>query len=98
MSSGVQRTMYGQFLASGALQSILTVGFKPRIVRLYNQTSGIQLEWQESFPDATGKKTAANGAVTFAAVNGITQLEKGFSLGTDSINTAAQIIHYSATE
>ena len=95
MASGVQR-LAGTFIATGALQSVLTVQWRPKKVTVYNRTTGITLEWNEAFEDASGKKTLAAGTVSFVTTGGITPVSNGFTLGTDSVNTAAAVCYWEA--
>lgn len=95
--SGGERTVRGVITGTGALLSITKVGFRPTKVVLRNTTSNIMLEWTDSLADAAGFKTVAAGTRTNITSAGITPLANGFSVGTDTVNTAAQVIHFEAT-
>jgi hypothetical protein len=95
--SGGERTVRGVVTGTGASLDVRTVGFRPTKVVLRNATSNIMLEWVNSQADAAGFKTLAAGTRTNITSAGITPLSNGFNVGTDSVNTAAQVIHYEAT-
>lgn len=96
MASGGHRCVRGSFVATGSALNVDTVGGRPILVKLFNLTSNIMLEWQDSMGDASGRKTVAAGTRTNIASAGITPRANGFGLGTDSINTAGQLVHYEA--
>jgi hypothetical protein len=98
MSSGVRKSYRGSFVGTGALQSILVVGFRPKSVRLLNVTTLVKGEWSESMADGSMVKEVTAGDMTFIATQGITPLANGFSVGTDSVNTAAATVHFIAEE
>jgi hypothetical protein len=99
MSSGVQRTVRGSFNGTGAQLDIRTVGFRPKSVKLVNQTGLATAEWQEGMADASMAKRVTAGTMTFPTANGITPLADGFRLGADAdMNVAAELVHYEATE
>jgi hypothetical protein len=99
MSSGVQRTIRGSFSGTGAQLDIRTIGFRPKAVKLINQTGLATAEWHEGMPDASMSKRVTAGTMTFPVANGITPLSDGFRLGADAdMNVAAEVVHYEATE
>jgi hypothetical protein len=96
--SGSQRSVFGSFVATGAQQDVTaSVGFRPTKVRLWNTSTNIGLEWQNSMADASGLKTLAAGTRTNVTANGITPLAAGFRVGTDSVNVAGNTVHFEAT-
>ena len=60
------------------------VGFKPRYVRVYNETDGITEEWFEGMADAEGLLRIANGTASLITTNGITPSAQGFTLGLNT--------------
>ena len=61
-----------------------TVGFKPRYVRVMNETDRISEEWFEGMADAEGLLQIANGTRTLITSNGITPSATGFIFGLDT--------------
>ena len=61
-----------------------TCGFRPRYVKVVNETSRDQMEWYEGMADAEGIKTVAAGTRTLVTSNGITPSAKGFIFGLDT--------------
>ena len=61
-----------------------TVGFKPRYVRVYNETDRISEEWFEGMADAEGILRIADGTATLITTNGITPADDGFTLGLNT--------------
>lgn len=98
MSSGVRKSYRGSFTGTGAQLDIKVVGFRPKSVKLINVTGNLMGEWTESMADAAMVKSITDGTQSFITANGITPLSDGFRVGTDSINTATQIVHYIAEE
>jgi hypothetical protein len=60
-SSGL-RLVTGQVVATNAIINILTVGFMPKKIRVYNLTNAIQVEWFDALPVGTNLKSIADGA------------------------------------
>ena len=84
----------GRYLDTGTVAAFkITLGFKPRYVKVVNVTSGDQMEWFEGMTAATGLKTVAAGTRTLAGSNGITVADDGFTVGldTDICYTSEQI-------
>jgi hypothetical protein len=96
MGSGGHRCVRGSFKGTGSALNVDTVGGRPILVKLFNLTTNIMLEWQDSMGDASGRKTVAAGTRTNITSAGITPRANGFALGTDSINTSGNEIHYEA--
>ena len=63
----------------------ITTGFKPRYVRVVNETSRDMLEWFEGMADAEAIKTVAAGTRTLITSLGISILSgnNGFTVGLD---------------
>lgn len=99
MSSGVQRTIRGSFVGDGASRDIRTVGFRPKSVKLVNQTGLATAEWHEGMADASMSKRVTAGTMTFPTTNGVTPLSDGFRLGADAdMNVNGETVHYECTE
>lgn len=98
MSSGVTRAIYGAVTGSAALLPVTTVGFRPRKVSLFNETSRVGLYWQEGMADDSALKTAAAGTRTVVTADAIIPLSNGFSVGTDSVNAADEVLRFEAHE
>ena len=103
MSSGVQRSVRGTFIGTGAQLDIKTVGFRPGKVKLLNVTGLCVAEWTNTMADASMLKTVDSGSgttdIVFPTTNGITPLADGFRLGADAdLNVAAEVVHFEATE
>ena len=65
------------------------VGFKPRYVKVVNETDRIQEEWFEGMADAEGLLQIANGDKTLITTNGITVAADGFTFGLNTTIYAA---------
>lgn len=75
----------GRYLTSSTAAAItITCGFKPRIVRIYNVTSGDMMEWFEGMTAATAVKTVAAGTRSILSSLGITVADDGFVIGLDT--------------
>jgi len=61
-----------------------TCGFKPRYVKVINETDRNAIEWFEGMADAEGIVTVAAGTVTLVTSNGITVSDSGFIFGLDT--------------
>ncbi len=90
--SGATRYQCGVVRGTGASLDVKTVGFRPAKVHLYNLGTNISLNWCMSMPDASGLKALAAGTRTFVTTAAITPLANGFNVGTDSTNTAADLL------
>ena len=92
----------GTVVATGEVMNI-QCGFKPRVVEIYNETTPLRMIWTHTMAAGKGHKQAALGDGSFVAANGISQYsdpaltnKDGFTLGTDSINTNTNVLHYIA--
>lgn len=59
-------------------------GFRPRYVKVVNETDRIQEEWFEGMADAEGLLQIANGTKTLITADGITPAADGFTFGLDT--------------
>ena len=62
----------------------ITCGFKPRYVRIVNETSGDTIEWFEGMADSEGYKRVAAGTGALVTTLGIIPLARGFTVGLDT--------------
>lgn len=62
----------------------ITTGFKPRYVRIVNETSGDVEEFFEGMADAEAYKRVAAGTGALITSNGITPTARGFTVGLDT--------------
>ena len=85
----------GSITGTGIAQTI-TLGFKPKLVVLFNVTSGLQFTM---YMDGMADDTAISmvGDISLIAANGITLSNTGFGIGSDnSVNEAAKVFKYVA--
>lgn len=76
---------------------VITTGFKPRHVRIVNNTSQDELSWFEGMADASGFKRLAAGTGTAISSNGITPTANGFTVGLDTdINVIGEQLSWMA--
>ena len=62
----------------------ITLGFKPRYVKVVNLADDIQGEWFEGMADAAMFVRVQDGTGNEVSSNGITVSDSGFTLGADS--------------
>lgn len=93
---------YGTIVATGAVMNF-SIGFIPDRVEVFNLTSRDQLDWQSTMSQGHALKTVAAGTRTAITTLGISRFNgvegvsaPGFTLGTDSVNTAAGVLHWRA--
>jgi len=107
MSSTVgSRYTTGTVVATGALLSIRTVGYKPRKVRIVNETTLYTVEWSEGMADDSAFEIVAAGDKTLETSDLITPLDPdsngnpGFSLGARAnVNdTTTEILRWETWE
>ena len=87
-------TATGRILDTGTVAAmVLTLGFKPRFVRVINNTSADTEEWVEGMAAASAMKRVAAGTTSLITSNGITVSDTGFTIGldTDILVTSEQI-------
>jgi hypothetical protein len=79
--------MTGTVVATNAVLPVRTVGYKPRKVRIVNQTTLYTVEWSEGMADASAFEITNAGAKTLETSDLITPLDPdssgnpGFSIG-----------------
>lgn len=82
---GIARMATGSYLTDATAAAIdISCGFRPRYVRVVNQTSRDMMEWFEGMTDAHGVKTVAAGTRTAVTSLGITPQTDGFTIGLDT--------------
>ena len=95
----VRNVAVGRYLDTGtAAAFVITVGFKPRVVRVINVDSGDVMEWYEGMADASGcKTTGSTGARSKVTSNGLTISQNGFTVGLDTdVNVTNEQISWEA--
>lgn len=97
-SDGVVRVMTGAYIDTGTAAAFtLTIGFKPKYVKIWNETSGDSIEWNEQMADAEGFKAVAAGTQALVTSNGITPTTHGFTIGLDTdINVTSEQLSWIA--
>ena len=89
----------GRYLDTGTVAAYKFVtGFKPRYVKVQNNTSGDYFEWYEGMAaDSATKCTGATGVMTLVTSNGITVANDGFTLGLDiDVNVTSEQVSFVA--
>ena len=85
----------GSFIGTGADLNVDKVGFRPRYVKVINETGLAVFEWFDSMLDDAAVKTVTAGTISKVTSNGITPRPKGFAVGADTdVNVAAEICHF----
>lgn len=96
-------TWVGSVKGTGSAMDIKKLGFRPRIVKVFNAASGglCSLEWNAAMPDASGFKSMPHDTAqhAFLTTNGITPLAGGFTLGADGdINVSGEVVYIEACD
>jgi len=95
MASGGDRVKTGSVVGTGALLTVRTVGFRPKRVRLFGAgAAAVDLQWNDAMPNDSGRQAIADGTNSFVSSGGVIPLSDGFSIGTNTVNTAAQLIYW----
>jgi hypothetical protein len=95
------RVHTGSFIGTGAEKTVNEVGFRPRVVVLFNTTDAKKGEWQNTMPDASLfiTKDHDSDQHSFATSNGVTPTAQGFTIGADGeVNVSAKQVHWQAWE
>lgn len=75
----------------------ITTGFKPRQVRVVNNTSQDEESWFEGMADASAHKRLAAGTATAISTLGVTPSANGFTVGLDTdINVLSEQLSWIA--
>lgn len=91
----------GALTGQGAAFDVTKVGFRPRMVKVWNTAAGglVKLEWNDAMPEGSGFKQKNDAAAqnSFLTADGITPLANGFTLGADAdVNAAGEQLYYEA--
>lgn len=96
------QNVVGSVTGTGAAINV-EIGFLPDRVELVNQTTGRKVTWYRTMAAGSGVADGATAAALIAAggggvspFSGSTTAGLGFTIGTDAVNTAGQVIAYSA--
>lgn len=86
---GINRVATGTYLENDTAAAYdVNCGFKPKFVKLFNEASGDQMEWNDTMANAEGFKRVAAGTGSMVTSNGVTPLDdgttKGFRIGLDT--------------
>jgi len=93
------RLATGRYLDTGSVAAYtFTTGFKPRYVKVINNTSGDQYEWVEGMADASAHKRVAAGTGGASITTlGITVSATGFIMGLDlDVNVTSEQVSWVA--
>jgi hypothetical protein len=99
--SGGTRIKTGAYIGTGTAFNIRSVGFRPKLVQLFNSSGLVVATWDDKMPDASAFKQInhADTQNVYVTSNGITPLSDGFTVGTDAdLNTDAETVTYIAHE
>jgi len=88
----------GSYLDTGTAAAFtLTIGFKPRYVRVTNEDGDCWIEWYEGMADAEGMKMLTGGTFAKQTTLGITPTADGFTVGLDTdINVSSEQLSWIA--
>jgi len=79
------RMAVGAYLEDDTAVAVtITLGFTPRYVHVWNETSGDEEEWNEKMADAEAFKRVAAGTGALITSNGITPGTGTFIIGLDT--------------
>jgi len=94
----VRNVAVGAYISTGTAAAFnITCGFKPRYVRIVNETSGDVIEWFEGMADSEGYKRIAAGTGALVTSNGIIPITHGFTVGLDTdINVISEQLSWIA--
>jgi hypothetical protein len=103
MGSGVSRIFPGMKTGTGSVITVREVGFRPKMVKLFNITGNARAAWIKNMADASMQKEVDGGTgvydISFVTSGGITPLASGFTIGTDTdLNVSDEVIRYIAYE
>ena len=80
-SAGISEFASGKFTGDGTA-AVVTLGFTPRYIQVYNETDVITWEKFEGQPDANSHKTVAAGTKTADTGSAIVIGTKSFTIST----------------
>lgn len=93
----VQRAI-GSYVDSGTAAAFdITIGFKPRYVKVVNEDGDCYYEWFEGMADSEAMKMVTGGTYAKVTTHGIIPLTNGFTVGLDTdINVTDQVLSWIA--
>ena len=97
--ASVNNVAVGRYIDTGtAAAFVITVGFKPRYVRVTNLAStGSDTEWFEGMAAASAMKRVLAGDKTIPTTLGITVSATGFTVGLDTdLNVSSEQLSWIA--
>lgn len=96
--ASVTNTAVGRYIDTGTAAAItITTGFKPRYVKVQNNTSSDGMEWYEGMADASAQKQVAAGTRSLITSLGITVSDRGFVIGLDTdVNVTSEQLSWIA--
>jgi len=88
---------YGSITGTGSAITV-TIGFKPGVVFLHNETDEGTLWWTNTLADGYGYRSiGSSGIESLISSNGVTPFQEGFIFGADSeMNDSSDEIHWIA--
>jgi hypothetical protein len=88
----------GSYITTGTAAAItITTGFRPRYVRVVNETTADREEWFEGMTDAYAVKVLTAGTGAQITSLGITDSANGFIIGLDTdVNATSEQIRWLA--
>lgn len=99
MGSGVSKTRNGSFNGTGSIVEVRGLDFRPRIVRLINETGLVTAEWHEGMADDSMVMRITAGTMTAETSDGITPTSEGFDVGANAdLNAADELVRWVAHE
>lgn len=99
-TDGLPRMVTGSITGTGAALMV-SIGFVPSRVDVFNIATAGRLEWMDTMPAAAAIKTVTAGTQTYITSNGITPVEtgasgQGFIIGADAVNGSGNTLMYFA--
>ena len=99
-TDGLPRMVTGSITGTGA-SLMVSLGFVPSRVEVFNIATAGRLEWMDTMPSASAIKTVTAGTQTYITSNGITPVEtstsgQGFLIGADAVNGSGNTLVYFA--
>lgn len=93
--------MVGSLYGTGSAINVTKVGFRPRVVRLFNVDDNVDAYWNIEFADASMRLIVTSAAgttdISLETTNGITPLSNGFTIGANAnLNASGEKIIWEA--
>ena len=95
---GIVQRAVGSYISDATAAAFnITLGFKPRYVRVVNEDGDCYYEWFEGMADSEAMKMLTGGTYAKQTTHGITPLSYGFTVGLDTdINVTSQQLSWVA--